>query len=88
MFPADLTLASETEILAKILPISAFVTSKFPSAAARFAVASSILIGNLLSIVNKVSPFLQNRCLYKHFTYISDTLGITCFLNLCIIRPS
>jgi hypothetical protein len=45
--PADLTLASETEILAKILPISAFVTSKLPSAAARFAVASSILIGNL-----------------------------------------
>jgi hypothetical protein len=43
--PADLTLASETEILAKYYRYP-LLASKLPSAA-RFAVASSILIGNL-----------------------------------------
>jgi hypothetical protein len=35
-------LALETDILAKTLPVSAFETSKLPSAAARVAAASSI----------------------------------------------
>ena len=56
--PADCTLASETETLAKALLISALETSKLPSAASKAAFASSIFKSkSRLSMVNKVSPF-------------------------------
>jgi hypothetical protein len=67
---ADCTLALDTEILAKTLPTSAFETSKLPSAAAKVASASSILIHNHCCQSNNVSPFTK-VIVFIYLTYIT-----------------
>jgi hypothetical protein len=72
-------LALETDILVKTLPVSAFETSKLPSAAAR-AAASSILVHNRCYQSNNVSPFFTKSLslIYTLLTY--PTLGIIGFM--------